>query len=86
MTIGNRAILEGQRVDGLQVVATRQNNLNVLTVFILPSVALTEEQTILVGAILNQIEMLSMLHRAGCLRPAMSAPAIEKEIHHDIYS
>ena len=79
-TMGNRAILEGQRVDGLQVVVTRQRNLDLLTVFIFPSAALTEEQYILIGAILNQIEMLFMLHRAGCLRPDSPPHKITKEM------
>lgn len=86
VTIGNRAILKGHQVDGLQVVATRQSNLDLFTVFILPVVDLTEEQSILIGAVLNQIEMLFMLQRTGCLKSVSLNHNNEKEILHDSYN
>jgi hypothetical protein len=68
VTLGNRAILEGRKNDDFQTISTRQRNLDIETVFILPKAALSEEKTFLLAAILNQIEMIFMLHRSGCLR------------------
>jgi len=82
-TMGNRAILDGQRVQGLQTIGSRQRNLDLLTVFILPETEMTEERTILLMAILNQIEMLFMLNRAGCFNPEPANDMAEKENTHD---
>ena len=68
-TMGNRAVLDGKRVQGLLMIGPRQRNLDLLTVFILPDTELSREKTILLTAILNQIEMLFILHRAGCIKP-----------------
>jgi hypothetical protein len=84
-SMGNRAILEGRRVPGLQTIASRQKNLDLLTVCIFPKVPLSEEEIILITAITNQIEMLFMLHHAGCLHQKPFNDHIEKEIIHDTH-
>jgi hypothetical protein len=82
-TLGNRALLNGVRVDGLQTIGPRQHNLDLLTVFILPAPTIPNEKTILLIAILNQIEMLFILHRAGCIKPLHVSNNPAKEIGHD---
>jgi hypothetical protein len=79
VTMGNRAILDGHRVDGVQTIGSRQCNLDLTTVFILPATEMTEERTVLLMAILNQIEMLFMLYRVGCLRPTFAADTTNKD-------
>ena len=69
ITIGNRALLAGEPCDGLQTIGPRQKNLDLVTVFILPAVELEKEKSVLLTAILNQIEMLFILYRAGCIKP-----------------
>jgi hypothetical protein len=54
----------GARVDGLQTIGPRQHNLDLLTVFILPASTISKEKNVLLTAILNQIEMLFILHTA----------------------
>ena len=66
-TMGNRAILEDRNVEGLRTIASRQKNLDLLTVCILPTIQLSDEENILITAIINQIEMLFVLYRAGFL-------------------
>ncbi len=83
VTMGNRSILDGLRVEGLQTIGTRKQNLDLLTVFILPEAVISEERTVLLTAILNQIEMLFLLHRSGCLRQPFINGCIEKERVHD---
>jgi hypothetical protein len=68
-TAGNRAILDGARIDGLQTIGPRQHNLDLLTVMIFPAGAVSKEKTILLTAILNQIEMLFVFYRSGCVKP-----------------
>ena len=84
-TIGNRAILDGSGVDGLQTIGPRQQNLDLLTVMILPVSVISKEKTILLTAILNQIEMLFILFRAGCIKPKHGCERehARKEIAHD---
>jgi hypothetical protein len=65
--MGNRAILEDRNVEGLRTIASRQKNLDLLTVCILPTIQLSDEESILVTAIISQIEMLFVLYRAGFL-------------------
>lgn len=69
VTLGNRAVLDGHATDGVRTIVSRQRNLDLLTVFILPATAMEidAEQSILLSAILNQIEMLFLLFRSGCL-------------------
>ncbi len=83
VNMGNRALIDGQRVDGLQTIGPRQSNLDLLTVFILPAAAIPKEKTVLLAAILNQIEMLFILNNAGCIRPMHASDNIVKEIGHD---
>jgi hypothetical protein len=71
-TIGNRAILCGVKIDGLQTVGPRQQNLDLLTVMIFPSNTISREMAILLTAFLNQIEMLFILFRAGCIKPKLT--------------
>jgi uncharacterized protein YeeX (DUF496 family) len=82
-TLGNRALLDGVRVDGLQTIGPRQQNLDLLTVFILPTPTIPNEKTVLLIAILNQIEMLFILHSAGCIKPMHPSSSTPKEIDHD---
>lgn len=84
-TLGNRAILDGRRAEGVHTIGSRQCNLDLVTVFILPETEMTEERTVLLMAILNQIEMLFMLYRAGCLKPVSSPDTPKKELIHDSY-
>lgn len=83
VTMGNRSILDGLRVEGLQTIGTHKQDLDLLTVFILPESVISEERTVLLTAILNQIEMLFLLHRSGCLRQPFKNDNIEKEFGHD---
>jgi hypothetical protein len=72
VTLGNRAILDDVRIDAYQIVGPRQNNLDLLTVMIFAGTAISKEQTILLAAILNQIEMLFILYRSGCIKPVQT--------------
>ncbi|MFC1831534.1 hypothetical protein ACFL0S_05895 [Thermodesulfobacteriota bacterium] len=64
-TMGNREILENLHIEGLRIVCSRQKNLDVRTVCILPKTDFSEEETILITAIISQIELLFLLYRAG---------------------
>ena len=83
ITMGNRALVEGRQVDGLRTIGPRQHNLDLLTVFILPASVISKEKIILLTAILNQIEMLFILHSAGCIKPMHVSDDTAKEIVHD---
>jgi hypothetical protein len=78
--LGNRAILEGRTAPGVRVITSRQQNLDLKTVFILPAGDDAEDQIILLSAILNQIEMLFLLFRSGGCNP--SSHPHQKEIHY----
>jgi hypothetical protein len=82
-TMGNREILDGVPVDGLQTIGPRQQNLDLLTVMILPAPIISKEKKILLAAILNQIEMLFILYRAGCIKPKHTGEHEMKEIVND---
>jgi hypothetical protein len=64
-TIGNREILEDRHVEGLRKIGSCQKNLDLLTVCILPRNQLSKEESILITAITNQIEMFFILYRTG---------------------
>jgi hypothetical protein len=64
-TIGNREILEDRHVGGLRKIDSSPKNLDLMTVCILPTTQLSEEENILITAITNQIEIFFMLYRAG---------------------
>ena len=81
VVMGNRAILEDRTEKGIRTIVSRQQNLDVLTVFILPAGHAAEDQSILLGAILNQIEMLFLLFRSGCLPSATSNSNHVKHAH-----
>ena len=76
-TPGNRVMLYDQRGHGFQTIGTLQRNLDLLTVFILPENHMTDDRTILLMVILNQIEIYFMLYRVGCLNP-VHQPAMTK--------
>jgi hypothetical protein len=65
--LGNREILENRHPDGLISIGTRQKNLDLLTVCLLPTIQISEEEKILITAIANQVEMFFILYRAGFL-------------------
>lgn len=83
VTMGNRAILDGVRIEGKQTIGPRQQNLDLLTVMIFPGTTISKEKKILLAAILNQIEMLFILYRAGCIKPKQSGRNSIQEIVHD---
>ncbi len=87
-TMGNREILEGRHVKGLRTIGAHRRNVDLLTVCILPTVPLAEENIVLITAIINQIEMLFLIHRAGGRRPNTihSNQHAEKEICHDTHN
>jgi hypothetical protein len=76
-TIGNREILEGRPVNKLRAIGARQQNLDLLTVCILPATPLSEEDIVLITAITNQIEMMFLIYREGCAL-TLSPPAVDK--------
>jgi uncharacterized membrane protein YciS (DUF1049 family) len=67
VTMGNRAILEDRHVEGLMKIGSCQKNHDLMTVAILPAIHLSEEENILITAILNQIEIHFMLYHSGFL-------------------
>jgi hypothetical protein len=91
-TVGNREILEGRRVDGFRAIGPRQQNLDLLTVCILPVTPLSEEDIVLITAVANQIEMMFLIYRDGCTLELKSGPADKpnnnnvKEVFHDTHS
>jgi uncharacterized protein YeeX (DUF496 family) len=78
ITVGNRALIDGRPVDGLQTIGPRQHNLDLLTVFILPASAISKEKIVLLTAILNQIEMLFIFYRSGCIKSQQTGKNAEK--------
>ena len=64
-TMGNREILENQHVEGLRAVGSRQKNLDLHTVCILPRTDFSEKEIILIRAVIAQIELFFLLYRAG---------------------
>ena len=84
--VGNRAILEGCHVDGLTTICSRRENIDLLTVCVLPETTMGKDETVLITAITNQIEMLFMLFRSGVLHQQMITKESKKEICHDIHS
>lgn len=82
LTMGNKAILKGGHAEGLQTIATRQQNLDLLTVCILPKISTSKEQLLLITAIANQIEMLFMLYREGGLDQQSFNGFINKKMDH----
>jgi hypothetical protein len=82
-TLGNRAILESCRVNGLQIIASPQRDPYLQTVFILPKIGLAEDRIILLKAILNQIETIFIIYRMSCAIPDHPTDMIGSEASHD---
>jgi hypothetical protein len=82
-TIGNRKILENRHVEGLRKIGSCQKNLDFLTVCILPTIQLSEEEIILITAITNQIEIFFILYRAGFLHQQFFSDHSDESI--DLY-
>jgi hypothetical protein len=83
--MGNRAILEGREVEGMTAIGSSGQNPDLLTVCILPTSSIPEDARVLMTAITNQIEMLFMLYRAGCIPREPSTHETEKETYHDTH-
>lgn len=71
VTMGNRDILAGRHINGLEIIGSRQSNLDLLTVCIFPNRPLSEAERVLLTAILKQVELLFLLHRTGDIPPAV---------------
>ena len=80
VTMGNRAILEDRPVEGLMKIGSRQRNLDLMTVAIFPATHLSEEENILITAILNQIEIYFMLYHSDFLNRHFFDVEAEKQI------
>jgi hypothetical protein len=78
VTLGNRAILEEAQRDGLLTVGPRQKDLDLLTVMIFPGATISKEKKILLTAILNQVEMLFIFHRSGCIKSQQTGKNAKK--------
>ena len=85
VTMGNREILEGHHVDGIRMIAAHQKNLDLLTVCIFPEVNLSEEDIVLITAIVNQLEVFFMLYRTGCFRKTIIEHHTDNEGCHDTH-
>jgi hypothetical protein len=70
ITMGNRDILEDRHIDGLAAIFRHPTNLEFSTVCILPERPIADVEHLLLRAILNQFEMLYLLHRSGCFLPS----------------
>lgn len=68
-TVGNRTILEGHQLGGFQTIRSYQKNTDLLTVCILPAGMLSKQDTALIAAIANQVEMYFMLYQTTTLHP-----------------
>ena len=79
VTMGNRALLDGlHHMRGMQSIRTCQIDLDFFTVLIMPQAPIGREETLLLTAVLNQIEMLFMLHRSDGLRQFLADAPITK--------
>jgi len=63
-TMGNREILEDLHNDGLKVVGSPKKNIDLLTVCILPKKDISEEEMVLITAIISQIELYFLLYHS----------------------
>ena len=85
VTMGNREILEGRHVEGLRMIAAHQKNIDLLTVCIFPEVSLSEEDIVLIAAIVNQLELFFILYRTGCFQKAIIDHNTTKETYYDTH-
>ncbi len=60
--ISNKALISKQKINGYSVVGTRQNNLTIKVVCILPNKEIGMAEKILVEAVANQLEMLFIIY------------------------
>jgi hypothetical protein len=67
LTVGNREILEDRPVPGWIQIGSCPANVKLKTVCILPKTNLSEEENILIQGIVNQIELLYMLHLSDAI-------------------
>ena len=79
--MGNREVLEDRPTEGMRKIVTCQKNLDFLTVCILPMKPLSEEENILITAIISQIELFFLLYRAGFLNQKSFYDNTEKNSH-----
>ncbi|MEJ2056307.1 MAG: hypothetical protein P8X39_00540 [Desulfofustis sp.] len=71
-TMGNREILEDSQSERLKVIGSRQKNLDLLTVCILPEGDFSEAEIVLIRAIITQIELFYLLYRSGFIQQQFS--------------
>ena len=60
--ISNKAIISNQKIDGYSVIGSRQNNLTIKVVCILPNKKIGMAERILVEAVANQLEMFFIIY------------------------
>jgi hypothetical protein len=84
-TVGNREILAGSRVEGIQTITSCQQDLDLLTVCILPTPPISEEGRVLITAIVNQTELLFLLYRTGGFQRDSPGNQNRKGMSHDIH-
>ena len=82
-TLGNRDILSDQQNHGLQTIRSCQRNMELLTVFIMPKTTMTDDRSMLLMVILNQIEMRFMIFRVGYPHLTCDPDTTQKEVVHD---
>jgi hypothetical protein len=78
--IGNRALVDGQKIEGVFTAGTGANNLPIRTFVVFPVDSLRAQEQILVSAIAGEIEMLFLIFTSGCvsrLRPSALPGALE---------
>jgi hypothetical protein len=59
--VGNKAVLEGKKIDGLTIRTGTKDNLYILTACILPLDQLQKQETILLEALVDTVEMLFII-------------------------
>jgi len=71
-TVGNRAIVEEDSTEAFRLIRSSQKNTDLLTVCILPQGPLSKQNSALITAIVNQVEMYFLLYQTGVLRQKSS--------------
>jgi uncharacterized membrane protein YciS (DUF1049 family) len=77
--IGNREILENNTVPGIIKIINRKKNVDLITVCVLPEVECSEEETILIKLIIDQIEMYFLLYHKDFF-PSFSKGSKKEEL------
>jgi len=75
--IGNRAVVEGKPVPGCVIVTDAKDNLSIVAACILPLDHLDKEETILMQALVGEIEMLFIISN---LYPALKEDFFTNEV------